>query len=106
MSQVLVADLRRLAQSLVGNAGQARADLTTEFWRIGRELRAALPPLLLPGRPAGGKSRIGYLVARPDRLPGILAELDREHQGGAQDVWLFMLGGEDGAPDVRLGAGR
>ncbi|MBK8742474.1 MAG: hypothetical protein IPM02_24620 [Betaproteobacteria bacterium] len=50
MSQVLVADLRRLAQSLAGDAGQARADVTAEFWRVGRELRAALPPLLLPGR--------------------------------------------------------
>ncbi|MBK8742498.1 MAG: tetratricopeptide repeat protein [Betaproteobacteria bacterium] len=100
MSQVLVADLRRLAQSLAGDAGQARADVTAEFWRVGRELRAALPPLLLPGRPAAGKPRIGYLVARPDRLPGILAELDREHRGGAHDVWLFMLGGEDGAPDA------
>lgn len=100
MSQALVADLRKLAQRLTGDAGQARAAATAEFWRIGRELRAALPPLLLPGRPAAGKPRIGYLVAHPDRLPATLAVLHREHENGAHDVWLFLLEGLDRAPDA------
>jgi hypothetical protein len=45
---------RRLAQAGAALPWQCRpgADVTAEFWRVGGELRAALPPLLLPGRPA------------------------------------------------------
>jgi predicted O-linked N-acetylglucosamine transferase (SPINDLY family) len=40
-----------------------RADATRRFWLLAQQLRAALPPLLLPLRTGSAAPRIGYLLA-------------------------------------------
>jgi predicted O-linked N-acetylglucosamine transferase (SPINDLY family) len=93
MSQDLVGELRELAQRATDGCGALRAQVTRDFWRLAGQLRAALPPLLLPYRTGSARVRIGYLVATRGRVNENLAELSGEHDAGSEDVWLYLLGG-------------
>ena len=90
MAQELAATLRDLAQRISRNRVDSRAEATREFWLLARQLRAALPPLLLPHRSGPNKRRIGYLVAGGEPLAQPVSELQSEHAD--DDVWLCCLG--------------
>lgn len=94
MSQELAAALRDLARSAGDNLAAARADVTRDFWLLARQLRAALPPLLLPHRSGSAKRRIGYLISAGAHGTRDIAELRREHV--ADNVWLFRLSATPG----------
>ena len=100
MSQALIAELVRLAQRVSGSLGVPRAEATRDFWNLARQLRAALPPLLLPHRTGSGKRRIGYLLAQSDRMAENLAVLSREHGATDHAVWLYLPRGVKGPPTV------
>ncbi|MEP6609982.1 MAG: tetratricopeptide repeat protein, partial [Burkholderiaceae bacterium] len=89
MSQELAAALRNLAQQISGNRAASRADATRDFWQLARQIRSALPPLLLPDRSAPAARRIGYLFASSGRHAQHLSVLQREHAG--DDVWLYYV---------------
>jgi protein O-GlcNAc transferase len=92
MSQVLVGELRAMAQRFSGSPVAWRAEATRNFWNIAKQLRAALPPLLLPQRTGSSKRRIGYLVAGRLGFAENLAALANAHHGADEQVWLYVLG--------------
>ena len=96
MSQELVAALRNLAQRISEHQIASRADATLDFWRLGRQLRAALPPLLLPHRSVPATLRIGYLVVAGALRTQQISELQHEHDD--DDIWFFYLDAVDSVP--------
>lgn len=100
MSQDLASELRSVAQRLSGRLEPSRAETTREFWSLARQLRAALPPLLLPHRSGSRKGRIGYLATGCAYMSENLESLSREHSAGAHDVTVYALGAGQGLLSV------
>jgi len=80
LSQVLVDQIRALAHRLARPAAPGRADGTRKFWLLAHQLRAALPPLLLPARTGTGTYRAGFLVEESSTMNfgDVLQALDVE----------------------------
>ena len=99
MSQKLAASLRDLARRLGEDNALSRADFTRDFWRVAQQIRAALPPLLLPHRSGSNRRRLGYLVLARPRVTQAIAELHQQHHQD-DDVWLFRLGATTAATET------
>jgi protein O-GlcNAc transferase len=100
MAQDLLSELRRVVQRVSDSLDASPAETARDFWNLARQLRAALPPLLLPHRYGSRKGRIGYLAAEPAHMAENLAALSREHGAGEHDVWLYPLGAVKGPLSV------
>src|SRR5829696_5981546 len=99
MSRVLVDQLRALADRLRSKPSSARPDVTRRFWLIARQLRAALPPLLLSVRGGPAERRIGYILfngAAIDSSNSALRSIEHEHAASDERLCLFVHGDFNG----------
>jgi hypothetical protein len=99
VSRVLVDQLAALAQRLKNGAIAGRQESTRKFWLIARQLRAVLPPLLLPVRTGSSQPRIGYVLVGSGGHAEAFSLIEREHADGSEQVVLYLRGALHTSPD-------
>src|SRR5437867_1795478 len=100
MSRVLIDQLRVLARRLGGGSIAGRNDQTRKFWLVARQLRAGLPPLLLPVRTGPLAHRIGYLLGASGSWQDWLKLIEHEHANSEERAFLYLRGDFRGMPAV------